>query len=116
MNPGPGGVSELRYRSSDSTVVWAPSGLRRSATAFLYELSLENGTSVQSSRLTDSQLTLPGLEEGRTYILDVWEECDGPWEAEHAHLWFEGTNPSSGLQARAAGAAHDLGQSHVTRQ
>ncbi|KAG7215847.1 hypothetical protein INR49_021819, partial [Caranx melampygus] len=105
---GPHGVSELRYRSNDSTALWMPSGPQHSAVAFLYELLLENGTTIQSSRLTDSELRLSGLEEGRTYILDVWEECDGLWESEHSHLWFEGSNSSSELHARAAGPSHDL--------
>ncbi|XP_056223909.1 uromodulin-like 1 [Seriola aureovittata] len=103
-NTGPHGVSELSYRSNDSTALWTPRSMQQSAVAFLYELSLENGTTVQSSHVTDPALRLLGLEEGKTYILDVWAECDGPWESEHSHLWFEGANSSSGLHVRAAGA------------
>ncbi|XP_071330885.1 uncharacterized protein [Trachinotus anak] len=105
---GPHGVSELRYRSNDSTALWRGSSVQPAAVAFLYKLSLENGTTIQSSRVTDTQLRLLGLEEGRTYILDVWEECDGPWGSDHSHLWFEGANSSSGVHVRAAGPAQDL--------
>ena len=111
LRPGPQGVSELRYRSNDSTALWAPGGGLRAAEAFLYELSLENGTSLQSSRVTEAQLRLPGLEEGKTYVLDVWEECDGPWLSEHSRLCFEGANSSLGLLVRAAAPNLDLGQS-----
>ncbi|XP_044042924.1 uncharacterized protein LOC122871633 [Siniperca chuatsi] len=99
------GVSELRYRSNDSTALWIPSTTRQQAVAFLYELALENGPTIQRSRVTDTKLHLPGLEEGKTYVLDVWEECDGQWESEHSHVCFEGTNSSVELHVRAAGSA-----------
>nr|XP_033470436.1 uncharacterized protein LOC117249140 [Epinephelus lanceolatus] len=102
---GPLGVSELRYRSNDSTAVWTPGTTHRPAVAFLYELSLEDGTTIQSSRVTDTELHLPGLKEGKTYVLDVWEECDGQWESEHSHMGFKGVNSSFELIVRAAGPA-----------
>ncbi|KAF3859643.1 hypothetical protein F7725_022042 [Dissostichus mawsoni] len=40
------------------------------AVAFLYELTLENGTTIQSSRITDTELSLFGLEEGKKYLLE----------------------------------------------
>ncbi|KAM3588284.1 uncharacterized protein V6R79_025369 [Siganus canaliculatus] len=88
---GPQGVSDLQYRSNDSTAVWVPSTTAPSAVAFLYELSSEDGTTLQSSRVNDTELHLPGLEEGKSYILDVWEECDGQWESDHSHVCFEGS-------------------------
>ncbi|XP_040886111.1 KRR1 small subunit processome component homolog isoform X2 [Toxotes jaculatrix] len=105
---GPRGVSELWYRSNDSTALWVPGTVQPSAVAFLYELSSENGTTIQSSRVTDTELRLPGLEEGKSYILDVWEECDGQWESERSHLCFERVNSSLGALVRAAGPAQDL--------
>ncbi|AWO97830.1 zona pellucida protein D' isoform 3 [Scophthalmus maximus] len=105
---GPQGVSELRYRSNDSTAQWTPSTSQQSALAFLYELSSENGTAIQSSRVTDTELRLPGLDEGKTYILDVWEECDGEWASEPSQLCFAGANSSLGFIMRAGGPAHDL--------
>ncbi|XP_059182114.1 uncharacterized protein LOC131960859 isoform X2 [Centropristis striata] len=104
---GPVGVSELRYRSNDSTALWIPRTKHQPAVAFLYELSLENGTTIQSSRLSDTELRLPGLEEGKTYVLDVWEECDGQWESERSHVCFEGSNSSLEFLVRAAGPALD---------
>ncbi len=114
LYPGPHGVSELRYRSNDSTALWIPStkGQPAEAFSFLYELSLENGTIIQSSRVTDTELHLPGLEGGKTYVLDVWEECEGQWESEHSHVCFEGAN-SLELLVRAAGPALDQGQSEA---
>ncbi|XP_028256405.1 uncharacterized protein LOC114432539 [Parambassis ranga] len=100
---GPRGVSELRYRSNDSTALWTPSIPQQPARAFIYELSMEKGPIIQSSRLTSTELRLPGLEDGRTYILDMWEECDGQWESEPSRLSFEGSNSSSELHVRAAG-------------
>ncbi|XP_018552655.1 uromodulin-like 1 [Lates calcarifer] len=105
---GPSGVSELRYRSNDSTAVWTPSARQQPAFAFLYKLSYENGSTIQSSSVTGTELRLMGLEDGKTYILDVWEECEGQWESEHSHLFFEGANSSLGFLIRAAGPAQDL--------
>ncbi|KAM8740487.1 uncharacterized protein AB9X84_020315 [Acanthopagrus schlegelii] len=98
-------VSGLRYRSNDSTAQWQPSATHHPALAFLYELSLENGTTLQSSHVTDTELHLPGLEEGKTYVLDVWEQCDGQWESEPSHMCFKGANSSIGLLLRAIGSA-----------
>nr|XP_019955532.1 PREDICTED: uncharacterized protein LOC109637536 isoform X2 [Paralichthys olivaceus] len=100
---GPRGVSDLSYRSNDSTAVWTPGTTQQSAVAFLYELSLKNGTPIQSSRVTDTELRLPRLDEGKTYVLDVWEECDGEWESEHSKLCFQGANSSLGFLLKAAG-------------
>ncbi|XP_042259731.1 uncharacterized protein LOC121891067 isoform X1 [Thunnus maccoyii] len=105
---GPRGVSELRYRSNNSTALWTTGTTHQSAMAFFYELSLENGPPLQSSRLTETELHLPGLEEGKTYVLDVWEECDGQWESEPSRLCFQGANSTSKLLVRAAGPGQDL--------
>ncbi|XP_034530098.1 uncharacterized protein LOC117805478 [Notolabrus celidotus] len=102
---GPQGVSELRYRSNDSTALWMSSTMNQRAVAFLYELSLENGPTVQSNRVNDPELHLTGLEEGKTYVLDVWEECEGQWESERSHVCFEGANSSFGALVRAAESA-----------
>ncbi|CAB1454943.1 unnamed protein product [Pleuronectes platessa] len=102
---GPYGVSELSFRSNDSTAVWTPGTSKQSAMAFLYELSLKNGTAIKSSRVADAQLHLPRLDEGMTYVLDVWEECDGEWESEHSQLCFQGANTSLGFLLRSAGAS-----------
>ncbi|CAJ1055608.1 uncharacterized protein LOC117805478 [Xyrichtys novacula] len=102
---GPHSVSDLRYRSNDSTALWISSTGNQRAVAFLYELSLENGPTIQSSRVTDSELHLLGLEEGKTYVLDVWEECEGQWESEHSRVCFEGANSSSVVLVRAAESA-----------
>ncbi|RVE56363.1 hypothetical protein OJAV_G00220460 [Oryzias javanicus] len=99
---GPRGVSGLRYRSNDSMVVWTPSSPQQTAVAYIYELSLENGPVIQRSRLSHTQLPLPGLEEGKSYVLDVWEECGGRWESEPSHLCFEGANSSFQINVRAA--------------
>ncbi|XP_015233908.1 PREDICTED: uncharacterized protein LOC107087068 [Cyprinodon variegatus] len=97
---GPGGVSELRYRSSDSTALWAPSISGQQDVVYLYQLSLESGSAVESSRVSDSELPLPGLEAGKPYILDVWEECHGLWESEPSRLYFKGANLTSGVDVR----------------
>ncbi|XP_068163619.1 uncharacterized protein [Antennarius striatus] len=99
---GPHGVSELRYRSNDSTALWLPSNTHHPAMAFLYELSLENGRQFQRSRVTDPELYLPGLEDGKTYVLDVWEECGGQWTSQRSHMCFEATNSSLKFFGRAA--------------
>lgn len=113
MYSGLQGVSELRYRSNDSTALWLPSLADHPAVAFLYELSLENGTTLQSSRVTDSELHLPGLEESKSYVLDVWEQCDGQWESTHSRLCFESSNSSLSLLMRAAGPGLDQGEVYL---
>ncbi|KAM6961518.1 uncharacterized protein LKV04_020529 [Tautogolabrus adspersus] len=104
----PHSVSELRYHSNDSTVQWISSTMSQRAVAFLYELSLENGPTIKSSRVSNTELHLTGLEEGKNYVLDVWEECDGQWESERSQLCFVGTNSSAGLLLRAAESALHL--------
>ncbi|KAG8005767.1 KRR1 small subunit processome component-like protein, partial [Nibea albiflora] len=105
---GPHGVSELQYHSNSSTAQWKPSSTHHPAMAFLYELSLQNGTILQTSRVTDTQLPLPGLQEGKSYILHVWEECGGHWESERSHVYFKGADSSLKLLGRAIG--HTLEQ------
>ncbi|XP_068443137.1 uncharacterized protein [Clinocottus analis] len=100
---GPHGVSELRYRSNDSTVQWRPHATHQPAVAFFYALSLENGTTVLSSRSTKPELRLSRLEKGKPYVLEVWEECGAHWESERSRLWLERANSSSGYRMRAAG-------------
>lgn len=109
VNPGPHGVSELTYHANDSTAVWTPTSPQQQAVGFIYELSLKNGTTIDSSRVSVTKLRLPGLEEGKTYVLNVWEECDNQLESEHSHLFFMAANSSTELHVRAAGPAHDTG-------
>lgn len=101
--PGPHGVSELQYHSNNSTAQWKPSSTHHPAMAFLYELSLQNGIILQRSRVTDTQLPLPGLQEGKSYILYVWEECGGHRESERSHVYFKGADSSLTLLGRAIG-------------
>lgn len=111
MYPGLHGVSELKYRSNDSTALWLSSLTHHPAMAFLYELSLENGTTLHSSHVTDTELHLPGLEESKSYVLDVWEQCDGEWQSEHSRLCFQGANSSLAQFMRSAGHGLDQGRS-----
>ncbi|XP_024857903.1 uncharacterized protein LOC108249374 [Kryptolebias marmoratus] len=99
---GPGGVSELRYRSNDSTVVWTPSVPNQPAVAFVYELSLRNGSTVETSRVSNMELPLPWLQPGRSYILKVWAECDGQRRSVPSQLSFKGANLSVEIHVRAA--------------
>lgn len=110
LYPGLRGVSDLRYRSNDSTALWASSLKDHTAIAFLYELSLLNGTTLLSNRVSDTELHLAGLEDSKSYILDVWEQCGGQWESEHSRLCIEGTNSSLAMFMRAAGPVLDEGQ------
>ena len=105
-------MAELRYRSSDSTAAWVPS-IVQPAMAYIYELSLENGPTIQSSRVSGTELPLPGLEEGKSYVLNVWEECNNQWESEPSRLSFEGANSSFEIDMRAAESGLDRGQSEV---
>ncbi|KAM6895803.1 uncharacterized protein FYW49_019685 [Xenentodon cancila] len=105
---GPRGVSDLRYRSNDSTAAWIPSIPQLPAVAYIYELSLEKGPIIHRSRVSNTEIPLRGLEEGKSYVLDVWEECDGQWESEPSHLCFEGANSSFELHLRAPEPALDL--------
>nr|XP_020505189.1 uncharacterized protein LOC109995715 [Labrus bergylta] len=105
---GPHSVSDLRYRANDSTIHWTSSTRSQQAVAFLYELSLENGPIIKSSRVSNTVLQLTGLEEGKNYVLDVWEECDGLWESEHSELCFVGTNSYTELLLMADESALHL--------
>lgn len=107
-------MSELRYRSSDSTVLWTPGLPNQQAVAFIYELSLENGSIIESSRVSNTELPLTALEAGKSYVLDVWEECDGLWESEPSHLCFEGANSSFDIDVRAIDSLHNDGQCMVS--
>lgn len=97
------GVSDLKYRSNDSTAMWVSSLGNHPGMAFLYELSLLNGTTLNKSQVTEPQLHLPGLEDTKSYILDVWEQCDGLWESERSQLCIEGANSSLSMFLRAVG-------------
>lgn len=92
--PGLEGVSDLRYRSNDSTALWMSSLPYNPAVIFAYELFEENGTTIQSSSVTDAELHLPELEHSKSYVLDVWEQCDGLWKSQHSRLCFQGNNLS----------------------
>ncbi|KAK5896189.1 hypothetical protein CgunFtcFv8_009816 [Champsocephalus gunnari] len=108
---GPHRVSELGYRSNDSTAHWISNGTHHEAVAFLYELPQENGIIIQSSRIKDTELSLFGLEEGKKYVLDVWEECGVQWESEHSQLLFEGSKVSFEILGRVAASSpltHDF--------
>lgn len=105
-------MSELRFHPNNSTALWVPGTTQPSAVVFLYELSLENGSSIQSSRLTGTELHLPGLQEGKTYVLDVWEECDGRASL-RSSLRIEQANSSLQHLVRAAGPDRGRGQFEV---
>ncbi|KAF3704883.1 Pancreatic secretory granule membrane major glycoprotein GP2 [Channa argus] len=88
------GVPELSYPLNNPPALWIPRTTQQPAVAHLYELSLENGTVIQSNCVTDTEFHLQGLEEGKTYILNVWENCETKLESEHSYLLIEGTNAS----------------------
>ncbi|XP_021180623.2 uncharacterized protein LOC105937844 [Fundulus heteroclitus] len=98
---GPRGVSELRYRSSDSTALWTPSLTNQQAVAYIYELSLKNGSIIKSSSVPNTELPLPWLEAGKSYVLDVWEECEGQWVSEPSRLGFKGGNLTFEIDVRS---------------
>ncbi|XP_029681702.1 uncharacterized protein [Takifugu rubripes] len=100
------GVSDLKYRSNDSTAMWVSSG-EHPGIAFLYELSLLNGTTLHKSQVTDTEVHLPGLDDSKSYLLDVWEQCEGQWESERAQLCIEGANSSLMMFLRAVGPILD---------
>ncbi|XP_023205701.1 uncharacterized protein LOC111611806 isoform X1 [Xiphophorus maculatus] len=104
---GPGGVSELRFRASDSTAVWTPSLPNQQAVAYMYKLSLENSSVIESSRVFNNKLPLSGLEAGKAYILDIWEECNGLWASEPSRLGFEGANSTFEIDVRAIESPHN---------
>ncbi|KAK2858713.1 hypothetical protein Q5P01_003333 [Channa striata] len=99
------GVSELTYRSNNPPAPWIPVTTQQPAVAHLYELSLENGTVIQSSCVPDTEVHLQGLEEGKTYILNVWEDCERTLESERSYLLKDGANVSF---VRAAERHQDL--------
>ncbi|XP_051912052.1 uncharacterized protein LOC127594123 [Hippocampus zosterae] len=102
VHTGPRGVLELRYRTNDSVALWIP-GTPSSALSFSYELSLENGSPLQMDTLTESELRLPGLAAGKTYVLELWEQCDGRWESERTALCFTVDNSTYGFLVRGVG-------------
>lgn len=104
------GVSDLQYRSNDSTATWASSLGDHPGVAFLYELSLLNGTTLHRSQVNDTHVRLPGLEDSRSYLLDVWEQCDGRWKSEPSQLCIEGANSSLAMFLRAVGPILDQGR------
>lgn len=103
-------MSDLQYRSNDSTATWVSSLGEHPGVAFLYELSLLNGTTLHQSQVNDTQVHLPGLEDSKSYILDVWEQCDGQWKSEASQLCIEGANSSLAMFLRAVGPILDRGQ------
>lgn len=104
------GVSDLKYRSNDSTAMWVSSLGEHPGIAFLYEISLLNGTTLHKSQVNDTEVHLPGLEDSKSYILDVWEQCDGQWKSERSQLCIEGANSSLAMFLRAVGPILDQGQ------
>ncbi|XP_058479744.1 uncharacterized protein LOC131455897 isoform X1 [Solea solea] len=91
---GPVGMSELSFHSNDSTTLWTPTTTQL-AMAYVYEVSLKNGTIIHNRSLTDAQLGLSGLDEGKSYTMDIWEQCDGEWPFEDAQPCVEADNSSS---------------------
>ncbi|XP_061662672.1 uncharacterized protein LOC133493380 isoform X2 [Syngnathoides biaculeatus] len=102
VHTGPHGVLELRYRTNDSLALWIP-GTPSSALSFSYELSLENGSAFQAANLTETELRLPGLEAGMTYVLELWERCEGRWDSERTVLCFTVDNSTYGFLVRGVG-------------
>ncbi|XP_061618426.1 uncharacterized protein LOC133472092 isoform X2 [Phyllopteryx taeniolatus] len=102
VHTGPHGVLELRYRTNDSLALWIP-GTPSSALSFSYELSLENGSAFQTANLTETELRLPGLEAGKTYVLELWERCEGRWDSERTALCFTVDNSTYGFLVRGVG-------------
>lgn len=88
--------------------MWVSSG-EHPGIAFLYELSLLNGTTLHKSQVTDTEVHLPGLDDSKSYLLDVWEQCEGQWESERAQLCIEGANSSLTMFLRAVGPILDQG-------
>lgn len=104
------GVSGLSYHANESTASWTSSLPFNSAVAFLYELSEENGTTIESNSLTDTALHLPTLEQSKSYVLDVWEQCDGLWESKNSRLCFRGNNLSLSNFIQSFGFGLDQGR------
>lgn len=104
-------MANLQYHLDTSTAQWLPSISLHPSMAFLYKLSEVDGTNLLSSKVNGTTLSLPGLEEGKTYVLDVWEQCDGQWQSESSRMYFDGRNVSSELTVRAAAPSLDQGLS-----
>ncbi|KAJ8007271.1 hypothetical protein DPEC_G00115810 [Dallia pectoralis] len=95
---GPRGVSELSYRSMDSTALWtAGTG---TSVSFHYRLAYANGSTIRTGQLVEPWLHLPGLTEATPYTLDVWEDCDGEWSADPALVCFDGANVPANLEVQ----------------
>ncbi|XP_077357267.1 uncharacterized protein LOC144004152 [Festucalex cinctus] len=99
VHTGARGVFELRYRTNGSVALWIP-GTSSSSLSFLYKLSLENGRALQTDNLTETELQLRGLNAGKTYVLELWELCDGQWESEPTVLCFTVDNSTYGFLVR----------------
>ncbi|XP_053719512.1 pancreatic secretory granule membrane major glycoprotein GP2-like [Synchiropus splendidus] len=97
----PHGVSEIRFSFSDSIASWTPGTPDEPTLGFVYELSLENGPLLQRDHLEEAQLHLPSLEDGHTYVLDVWEECHAQWESERLHLCITKNESAQGIVSTA---------------
>lgn len=80
-------MSDLRYRAEDSTALW--SGPTSPDGAFSYNLTHENGSPVSSGSLPEPLLPLRDLSPGLTYVLEVWEECQGWGSPSRAVLCFD---------------------------
>ncbi|XP_049617620.1 uncharacterized protein [Syngnathus scovelli] len=102
VHTGPRGVLELRYHTNDSVALWIP-GTPSLALSFLYKLSLENGSTLATANLTRTELRLTGLEAGKTYVLDLWEQCDGRWMSERTMLCFTVEKSIYGFLVRGVG-------------
>ncbi|XP_029901587.1 uncharacterized protein LOC115355077 isoform X2 [Myripristis murdjan] len=105
---GPRGVSDLTYRPNNSTAMWTPGTPHRATVTFLYNLTLENGTAVRSSRVSEPELRLPGLADGETYLLDVREECGGRWKSSPSLLSFDAVDVTSERLVLPVGPDSDL--------
>ncbi|XP_077401021.1 uncharacterized protein LOC144035305 [Vanacampus margaritifer] len=99
VHTGARGVFELRYRTNGSVALWIP-GTSISSLSFLYKLSLENGSVLQMDNLTVTKLHLRGLDAGKTYVLELWEQCDGGWESQPTVLCFTVDNSTYGFLVR----------------
>ncbi|XP_057710150.1 uromodulin-like 1 [Corythoichthys intestinalis] len=102
VHTGPRGVLELRYHTNDSKALWIP-GSQSPALSFFYKLSLENGPLLQKENVTETELQLPGLETGKTYVLELWERCDNRWVSGRTELCFTVDDSIYGFLARGVG-------------
>ncbi|KAE8281605.1 hypothetical protein D5F01_LYC20596 [Larimichthys crocea] len=58
---------------------------------------------LMSSKTVTAHTGPHGLQEGKSYILYVWEECGGHRESERSHVYFKGADSSLTLLGRAIG-------------